>query len=258
MNPRGRQYGLSGSLPGWARLTNPSRKQRRALRLAYTGTSPWGYSRYGRRQWLAPLPIVRCVVKDPFAMLSIPAIRRTTGACAVLVYRHPGAALASYRRVGWTPDTDELVPIVEQFLAERGPTAGVELPPSGGLDEVRSMAWFWSTLYGMALRDTDQDEVHIVAHQELALGGEASARRLFSTLGLRWTTSSADELRPEENHNPQSKALHNLSRDPSSVAEEWRQRLSADEVRGLDEETLVVHRLLQERRLRLAVVRSKS
>ena len=120
------------------------------------------------------------------------------------------------------------------------------------------MAWFWSTLYGMALRDTEQDEVHIVSHQELALGGEASARQLFSSLGLRWTTDSANELRPDGNREPESKALHNLSRDPTSVAEEWRQRLSAEEVGVLDEETLVVHRLLQERRLRLTGAESKS
>lgn len=253
MNPRGRQYGLSGSLPGWVRLTNPSRQQRRVLRLAYTGTNPWGYSRYGRRQWMAPIPFVGCVVKDPFAMLSVPAVLQATGARAVLVYRHPGAMLVSYRRMGWTPDVDEVVPIVERFLSDRGPTEGVELPPPGGLDEVGTMGWFWNTLYGIALRDIDQAEVDIVSHQELALGGDASARRLFRGLGLQWTADSENELRPDGSREPQASALHNLSRDPTSVAAAWREQLRADQVESLDEQTLVIRRLLQERRLPLAV-----
>ena len=51
------------------------------------------------------------VVKDPYAMLSLPAVAAVTGAIPVLVFRHPGAILASYRRVAWRPRLDELAAI---------------------------------------------------------------------------------------------------------------------------------------------------
>lgn len=250
MNPRGRQYALGGSLSGWVRLTAPTARQQRSLRRAYAGVNPWTYSRYGRRQWLAGLPTMRCIVKDPFAMLSIPAVQRITGARVVLVYRHPGAALASYRRMGWTPDTEELTPIVGQFLADHGPTAGVELPASGlGRDDVAALAWFWSALYGMALREATPDAVEVVSHRDLAVGREDAARRLFQTLGLTWTRATHDQLHPSGGHDADDQALHNLHRDPASVADSWRMRLDEIDVRRLDELTWVTRQALKQRSL---------
>lgn len=66
------------------------------------------YGRYGRRQSVARLLWMRVVIKDPFATLSLPVISRETSARVVLIYRHPGAVLVSYRRMGWRPDVDEL------------------------------------------------------------------------------------------------------------------------------------------------------
>lgn len=250
MNPRGRQYALSGTLPGWARLTQPTPQQVRMLRRAYAGINPWTYSRYGHRQWLASLPNVRCIVKDPFAMLSIPAIQRVTGARAVLVHRHPGAALASYRRMGWTPDTEELAPIISRFLAEHGPTAGVVLP-SARQDDVSALAWFWSALYGMALRETMSASVEVVSHRNLAMGGSAAARSLFEVLGLTWTGASQELVQPRGVQVADERALHNLHRDPAIVAEGWRERLDERDVRRLDEETADVREALAQRSLKV-------
>jgi len=125
MNPRGRQYALAGTLSGWARLTTLSRKQEAALSRAYAGRTPWVYSRYGHRQWAALVPRTRIVVKDPFAMLSIPAIHRVTTAQPVLIYRHPGAVLTSYQRMGWAPDVEELRPIVAEFIERHGDQPGL-------------------------------------------------------------------------------------------------------------------------------------
>lgn len=249
MNPRGRQYALSGTLPGWSRLMDPTAKQEWILRSAYAGANPWTYSRYGRRQWLAALPNVRCIVKDPFAMLSIGTIQRVTGARTVLVFRHPGAALASYRRMGWTPDTEELKPVVSDFLAEWGATEGVELPQEGQ-DDVAAFAWFWSVLYGMALQETTTEEVVVVSHRDLAIGGERAAKRLFKVLDLTWTNASYEQLHPSGVRATDDQALHNLDRDPTSVADSWREQLDEKDVRRLNEETVVIREALEQRGLR--------
>ncbi|USQ80449.1 sulfotransferase [Ornithinimicrobium faecis] len=251
MNPRGRQYALSGTLPGWVRLTQPTVQQVRILRRAYAGINPWTYSRYGHRQWIAGLPNIRCIVKDPFAMLSIPAIQRVTGARAVLVYRHPGAALASYRRMGWTPDTEELVPIISQFIAKYGPTDGVVLPRDGQ-DDVSALAWFWSALYGMALRDTSPEAVDVVSHRDVAIGGDAAARRLFQALELTWTSATQQLIHPSGVRAANEQALHNLHRDPAVVADAWRDHFASRDVQRLDEETAAVREALEQRSLRVS------
>lgn len=183
-------------------------------------------------------------------MLSISAVQRAVGARAVLVYRHPGAALASYRRMGWTPDTEELAPIVSKFLADYGPSSGVALPGEGR-DDVGALAWFWNCLYGMALRETTPSTAEIVSHRDLAIGGEDAARSLFHVLDLKWTKESQALIHPSGVRATDELALHNLHRDPATVADSWRDRLSAREIERLDAETVDVRRLLDSRRVPL-------
>src|SRR5688500_3784725 len=239
MNPRGRQYALGGTLHGWARLTAPTPAQRRRLRLAYRGWNPWVYSRYGHRQWSGPLPTTRLVVKDPFAMLSIPAVSGATGARPVLVYRHPGAVLASYRRMGWQPDLDEL----RSLLASADLPYAAALPPVPALEKVsaaEAMGVFWAVLHEIALHDVAASgtDVVVLSHQELAGGGVAAGSALADVLGLRWTPAMAEELSKESAVSiPTSGRLHNFDRAPAQVAEEWRSKLTEDEVAQVEAAT---------------------
>lgn len=255
MNPRGRQYGLGGTLKGWTRLTAPSSRQSFALRSAYAGLNPCVYSRYGRGQWAACLPWVRGVVKDPFALLSIPTIHRLTGAMAVVVYRHPGAALASYRRMGWRPDVSELAPIVEALL-KSNPPSGVTPPPSRRGDEVNTMAWFWNVLYSTALHDlTHAPGSILVSHAELASGGIPAQMVVFDHLKLHWVQSKLEKQRDRK---PQvavdQEALHNLDRASGAVAEGWRESLTVDEVERIEDATSQTREALDRHRLPLASV----
>lgn len=255
MNPRGRQYALAKTLRGWVELTAPTAKQQRALRAAYAGRTPWVYSRYGRRQWAAPLPWTTLVVKDPFAMLSLPAVIRETGARPVLLYRHPGAALASYRRMGWTPDTAELAPVVAAHRARLGTS-----PPAAGAAETGAaaeMGRFWADLYEIALDNIAAlDGVLVVSHEEIAGGGPVAGARLFGELGLDWPAEAAAELAAESGGPTAStagtRALHdNLARAPREVAEAWRAALTAAELEIIEAVTAPIRARLDEVRLRL-------
>ncbi|MER7073566.1 sulfotransferase [Terrabacter sp. NPDC000476] len=254
MNPRGRQYALGRTLPGWASLESLTPRQTRALRSAYRGTNPWVYSRYGRRQWAAVLPGTRNILKDPFAMLSLPAVARATGASTVLVYRHPGAALVSYRRMGWQPDLEELAPVVRAHnaRASRAHPAD-EQPRPGEVDEPEAMGRFWNALYGMALNDAARvPGLLVVSHAELAAGGERAARRLFTALGLEWSAESDAELR-QETGAVDSGELHNFHRKPSEVAESWRARLAPGELETIESVTSDVRARLDAARFVLDV-----
>lgn len=249
MNPRGRQYALGGTLPGWSRLHAPTFRQRFALRSSYLGINPLVYSRYGHNQLLAAAPWSRLIVKDPFAMLSLPAIHRTTSADAVLLYRHPGAALASYRRMGWTPDVEELQPLVIEFLAGPHEFVGLSPAPTDARDEVSTMAWFWNCLYAIALHDATElgSHVLILAHEDVAGGGPEFVRALFSRLGLRWSAAAAGELTRAGGGHVDRTALHNFDRNPARVAHEWADSISPDERTRLEAATSRIHEELRAR-----------
>ncbi|MDQ6686100.1 MAG: sulfotransferase [Actinomycetota bacterium] len=262
MNPRGRQWGLAHTLTGWTEMVEVTTTQRLALLAAYHGLSPWAFSRYGRRQWAAPLPWTRVVVKDPFAMLSIPAVVRVTGAVPILLYRHPGAGLASYRRMGWKPDLDELRPVLAEHRRARSVLApgSVQLPrpgeagEAGEAREAHAMGAFWSALYEIALDNLTPDTV-VVSHEELVVNGSSAARMLFTTVGLEWNAAAEAQLGGQVTEHSSAQAgtsLHNFDRDPQDVVASWRKGLTEQERVAVETVTSAVQQRLHEARLVLA------
>lgn len=253
MNPRGRQYALGGTLAGWARLTDLTPRQRRLLRLAYRGWNPWVYSRFGTRQWAGPFPHTRLVVKDPFAMLSLPSVVRATGALPVLVYRHPGAVLASYRRMQWQPDLEELGAIVAAVRSAGGGEQLPDLPARGETSPAEEMGLFWSVLHELALADAAQSGLVVVSHTELATGGVVAGETLATRLGLSWSPAMAEELSNEAPSAPvKSEQLHNFDRAPAAVAEEWRAKLTSPETERIEAVTEGTRARLEAVRLTLS------
>ncbi len=244
MNPRGRQFALQGSVSSWVRLDrDPSTRQLRALRRVYRGWEPRVYSRYGVRQWAAPLPWVRVVVKDPFALLSLQAVTRATGARLVILYRHPAAVLASYRRLNWLPD-------IAEIAALGLPDAEPPSPPPPAGDDVSAMGWFWATCYATVLRDLAKlPDALVVDHAALAAGEDAALAELAAALGIR-------DLRP---HHASRRAhgdrptlrLHDLDRRPAKVAEAWRHQVRPDEIARIEACAGAVHRQLVRHSMRL-------
>lgn len=240
MNPRTHQYGLGGTLSAWTRLTVLSPRQDRLLRASYRGLNPFVYSRYGHRQLLAPLPRTRVIVKDPFALLSLPVIVSTTRAQSVLVFRHPAAVLSSYRRMGWTADLAEIESAVPDVMAMlRRQVDLAESMTSPVADEVTMMAWFWAALNTQALHDIEAvGQGVVVAHEDLALGGAPAMRRLFDALDLPWTQDVERSLRAPgdkaEPSSPGATGLHDFDRAPQAVASSWRAQVSAADVENVE------------------------
>lgn len=238
MNPRGRQYALAGTLRGWVRMETPTRRQTRALAAAYRGRNPWLFSRYGHRQWAAPLSGVRVVVKDPFALLSLPAIVACTGARVVVVYRHPAACLVSYRRMGWSPDLAELAATLETTPAGDHEGRRVRLRPDEEPEEV-AMARFWDALYAVALGDLARlPGSLVVRHEDAATHDGRAMAELRDRLGLLPTTGTTRRTswEPEMSWRPRTRPqLHRLARAPDEAASSWRAGVSDDVVARMEQ-----------------------
>jgi hypothetical protein len=240
MNPRGRQYALGGTLDGWTRLREPTPGQERRLRAAYRGLNPFVYSRYGTRQYAAPLPGTRLVVKDPCALLAIAPVSRITGAVPVLVYRHPGAVLASFRRMGWRPRVDE----VRDLLPGLAPADA---------DPATELAAFWAAMHRAALDDlAGIPEAVVVSHSELAHSGAAGGAALFRALGLETSDRTTAELTKQGSQVAVAAGrLHDFDRAPAAVAEAWRTKLPADDLDIVEQIAADTLAELDSRRLQL-------
>jgi hypothetical protein len=258
LTPEG--YALHHTIEGWVSLHTLTRRQRRLIKLSYAGLNPFTFGRYGRRQFSASRPSVRVVVKDPFAMLSLPVICELTDAVPVLVYRHPGAALVSYRRMGWQPDLAELRPILQahrelEGTIERGLP---ELPLPGETDEATAMALFWSALYEIALdRAAHLEDLVVVSHEELAGGGMPAVRALFARLGLTTSDETAAEIAHEqsatapETSSEDRPVLHDFDRSPAQAAHSWRAKLTTDDLATMEAAATDMMARLDGLRLRL-------
>lgn len=255
MNPRHRQYALGGTLDGWTRLRRPTPKQVFALRTAYLGLNPLVYGRYGRHQYSASLPSTRVVVKDPFALLSLSVITSVTHTKPVLVYRHPGAVLASYRRMGWTADLSELLALLGHQASE--PAGGAPGSTLSDLSEDgAAMCAFWCTLHRLALEDMDRiPGALVVSHEDVSAGGVPAARQLFDLCGLPWTPATERRVAAMYDVHPRSKvsthALHNFGRSPGEVTCGWRAELSAQEATAAERAAADVLSDLERRRATL-------
>lgn len=253
MNPRGSQYGLARTLTGWTQLRQPNPRQLRVLRSAYRGLNPWVYSRYGRRQLLGPLPWSRMIVKDPFAMLSVASVQRVTGATVILVYRHPGAVLSSYRRMGWQPDVGEVRSIVHLAGSEGLDVSDIPQSPDAP-NEVEAMAYFWAALHVLALAEAPiPTPMLVVSHEELATLGPKGGQRVFSELGLQWSVLAAEEMSRASGSPVDAHELHNFDRPSASVAGAWRSKVADDEIEDLERLTIGVRTRLEARRLKLSL-----
>jgi len=257
MNPRAKQFGLGGTLHAWTRLTEAglTATQRRILERVYRGRDPRVYSRYGVRQWRAALPSTRVVIKDPFALLSLPVIVELTNATPVVLFRHPGALAASYRRMGWTPAVAE----IERLL---GPRPEPATATSADTEQVSAMAWFWSRCYDAVLADTaDLSPILFVDHAELTRGGDAALRRLMGRCGITADRPLSEGSTPDRmtallrrRGAGEKPTLHNFDRTATDVVDAWRTTLSPSDALLVEQQTEGTWTRLRERRLPLEVV----
>lgn len=252
MNPRGRQYALAGTLTAWTRLELPTPRQRRALQRTYRGLNPRTYGRYGRNQVRGPLPGTRIVVKDPFAMLSVPTITSVTGARGVQLYRHPGAVLASYRRMGWRGDVDEMAPFVAAATGAGDAVAELWESDRARLSDTDAMGLFWSILTTLALDDMARTPSTVmVAHHELAAGGAAATTRLFDVLGLEVSEQTVAAHHQGGSSQGNESELHRFDRNPAEVADAWQRHVCDEDVARIEFVTAPVRARVEQTRLRL-------
>jgi hypothetical protein len=176
----------------------------------------------------------RPLIKDPFAVFSTRWFARSLGSNIVVTVRHPAAFASSLKRLKWSFDFADLVqqPLLVRDVLEPYRDA-LQRIESG--DIVGQAALLWTIIYQAVHRAHEQDPaIHIALHETLSLEPLVEFRKLYGAVGLSFTPSverailgSSSSKNPQEL--PQGQ-VHSVQLDSRSNLENWRRRLSTDEI----------------------------
>lgn len=220
---------------GWWRELKALRSLRDAARMVRDG---WAFAR-GRRRGLRPL------LKDPFAVFSVPWLVRRWGAQTVALVRHPAAVVSSWLRLGWVVRPARLWEqplLVRDWLA---PEAAVVQAAGQSDDPLVAAAVLWRLIYGVVYRLREQGLALVIRYEDLALDPEGAFERVYRHLGLTYTPQAQRAIRcytQAEAVETDPAHPHRVRLNSREAATVWKQRLDPEAIQRIREWTEPVAR----------------
>jgi hypothetical protein len=189
----------------------------------------------------------RVLLKDPFAVFSTEWFAKCLNCRIVIAVRHPAAFVSSLKRLNWPFDFQDLLDqplLMRDFLEpyrERMEAAKSD-------DIIGQASLLWNLIY-RAVHTTLQRNPGFIAvrHEDLSLDPVNGFRNLYDGLGLDFTKrvektilSSSSSENPVE---PSRKNIYSVKLDSRTNIDNWRKRLTADEIKRIRERTEEVSQL---------------
>lgn len=170
--------------------------------------------------------------KDPFAALAADRIATRHGIDVVVTLRNPWAVAASFKRMGWAFDLDDLV----MRLRERG----LSLPAhttawNARHTPVANAALLWHVIYA-SLQNWSRDSARLtlLSLDRVVAEPEATYAGLYKRLGLVWSERIAARISRNYTSEtgrdqPQGQRAHDQRRDLGAVNTYWKGLLNEEE-----------------------------
>lgn len=203
--------------------------------------------RMGRDSWSFVQGKVRGqrpLVKDPFAVFSIPWFVQRLGFQVVVTVRHPAAFASSLKRLDWPFQfidllkqpllmRDWLEPFrqeIEELLIKVDPSATPDILAQGSL--------LWRIIYTTVARmQQDIPQIQIVRHEDLSLDPLSGYKNCYQRLGLSFSpkaqkviSESSSSENPTEGSKQNAFDTHLNSR---ANLNNWKKRLSPAEIQKI-------------------------
>lgn len=183
----------------------------------------------------------RALLKDPFAVFSLPWFAKRLNCRVVVTVRNPGAFASSLKRLNWSFDFKDLL---EQPLLMRDHAGEYQ-------DEMRSMkaddvigqaSLLWKIIYRSvhAARELNPDFI-AVRHEDLSRDPVSGYRDLYAKLGLDFTHKVEEIiLNSSSSENPAElsrKKVHSVKLDSRANVDNWKKRLTEEEIERIHKMT---------------------
>jgi hypothetical protein len=183
----------------------------------------------------------RALVKDPFAVFSMPWFAKKLNCKVVITVRHPAAFASSLKRLNWNFDFKDLL---DQPLLMRD-HLDIYREEMGGInteDVIGQASLLWKLIYRSVheARSLNPDFI-LVRHEDLSRDPAGGYRDLYAKLGLDFTQKVEKIiLNSSSSGNPRElsrKKVHAVKLDSRANMDNWKKRLTEDEVKRIREMT---------------------
>jgi hypothetical protein len=176
----------------------------------------------------------RALLKDPFAIFSMPWFAQRLGCKVVVTVRHPAAFASSLKRLNWPFEFQNLLnqPLLMRDHLEPYRHEMQSVRPN---DIVGQAALLWKLIYHVvhATRLSHPDFL-LVRHEDLSHDPIPGYRALYESLGLEFTPRVEQViLNSSSSENPREisrKQVHAFKLDSRANLDNWKKRLTADEI----------------------------
>jgi hypothetical protein len=174
------------------------------------------------------------LLKDPFAVLSLPWFAQRLNSRIVVTIRHPAAFASSLKRLNWSFDFNDLLnqPLLmrdhlESYRKEMGSMAAD--------DVIGQASLLWTMIYRIVHSTKRQiSSIRVVRHEDLSRDPVTGYRQLYGELGLNFTPGVEQKiLNSSSSENPAElsrKQVHSVKLDSRANLENWKRRLSSAEI----------------------------
>jgi hypothetical protein len=183
----------------------------------------------------------RVLLKDPFAVFSTPWFAKRLNCRVVITVRHPAAFASSLSRLNWAFDFQNLL---NQPLLMRDHLEPYrrEMESISSDDVIGQAALLWKLIYRSvhATRESNPDFI-IVRHEDLSRDPISGYRQLYQSLALEFTPRVEKFiLNSSSSENPKElsrKKVHEFKLDSRANIDNWKQRMTAEEINRVREIT---------------------
>lgn len=178
----------------------------------------------------------RPLLKDPFAVFSLPWFIQRLNCQVVVTVRHPAAFASSLKRLDWPFDLADLLAqplLLRDWLAPfQAEIEAVQRTPN---DILAQASLLWRMVYHVVAACREQyPQIQIVRHEDLSLDPLAGFRNLYAHLGLDFTSQvQSTILASSSSDNPgevSKTAVHKVRLDSRANLHNWKRRLDPTEI----------------------------
>jgi hypothetical protein len=177
----------------------------------------------------------RLLLKDPFAVFSISWFAKRLNCQVVITVRHPAAFASSLKRLNWPFDFQDLLaqPLLMRDHLEPYREEIESVQPD---DVIGQAALLWKLIYRSVIATRElHPEFLIVRHEDLSRDPIPGYRALYEALGLEFTPRVEKIiLNSSSSENPTElsrKNVHAIKLDSRANVDNWKKRLTAEEIK---------------------------
>ena len=190
---------------------------------------------------------LRPLFKDPFAVFSTEWFAKRLNCKVVITVRHPAAFASSLKRLQWPFEFQDLLaqPLLMRDHLE---PYRAEIESVRRDDVIGQAALLWTLIYRSVYQTQKLNpDFIVVRHEDLSRDPIPGYRALYTTLGLEFTPrvekailNSSSSENPRE---PSRKEVHDIKLNSRASVDNWKNRLTAEEIKSVREITGEVSKL---------------